>query len=137
MQTVVYNRIPAKIFILNNKCYLTIKNTQKLFFSGKTEASDFKSGYSAPDFIEVAKAYGIDTEIIENQKDMREKIKSVINHPGPILCEVQMKEDQELIPISLIKKEGGKYLGGEMEDMYPYLSKEEFAQNILEDGNDE
>lgn len=133
LQTVVYNRIPAKIFILNNKGYLTIKNTQKFFFDGKIKASDFKSGYSAPDFIKVARAYGIDTEIIKNHENMRKKIKKVINHPGPILCEVEMDEDQELIPVSVVKKEGNKYLGGAMEDMYPYLSKEEFLQNILED----
>lgn len=131
LQTVIYNKIPVKIFLLNNRSYLTIKNTQRYFFNGRITAADPKSGYSTPDFIKIAKAYGLKTEVIANHKDLTKKIRSVVDQPGPILCEVQMIEDQELIPISKFKKVGNKYLGGTIEDMYPYLPRKEFRKNML------
>lgn len=125
LQTVVYHQIPIKIFLLNNRCYLTIKNTQKAFYDGKISASDYDSGYSAPDFVKIANAYGIETEIIYNHENMRGKIRSVINRPGPILCEVRNDPEQELIPLSMYKKVGDKYFGGSLENMYPYMPEDE------------
>lgn len=131
LQTVVYHKIPIKIFLLNNRSYLTIKHTQRFFFGGKITAADPKSGYSTPDFIKVAKAYGLATEIISNHKDMNKKIRSVLNRQGPVLCEVEMLKDQELIPISMFKKVGNKYIARGIEEMYPFLSEEEFKKNII------
>lgn len=131
LQTVVYHKIPVKIFLLNNRSYLTIKHTQRLFFGGKITATDPKSGYSTPNFIAIAKAYGLDTGVISNHKNLRKKIRSAINRPGPVLCEINMSDSQELIPISMFRKIGDKYIGQGIEDMYPYLSRKEFKKNIL------
>lgn len=131
LQTVKHYKIPIKIFLLNNKSYLTIKNTQRFFFGGKITASDPASGYSVPNFIKIARAYGFDTEVISNHKDMRRKIHSVINRPGPVLCEIEMDQDQELIPISVYKKVNGKFIASGIEQMYPYLPDKEFNENMM------
>lgn len=131
LQTIIHHKIPVKIFLLNNRSYLTIKHTQKLFFNGKIVAADPKSGYSTPNFVKVAKAYGLNTEVISSHRDLNKKIRSVLNRPGPILCEVNMSSNQELIPISMFRKIGDKYIGQGIEDMYPYLSRKEFKENTL------
>lgn len=130
LQTVKHYNIPIKMFILNNKSYLTIKNTQELFFDGHLVGSSPQTGYSAPDFMKVAKGYDIPSYRINGQKNMRSIIKKVLGTEGPALCEVMMLEDQPLIPLSLLDKSKG-YAGSSLEVMYPFLSDEEQKENMI------
>ena len=130
LQTVKHYNIPVKMFILNNKSYLTIKNTQELFFDGHLVGSNPQTGYSAPDFVKIAKGYDIPSYRINSQKNMDSIIKKVLNSKGPVLCEVMMLEDQPLIPLSLLNKARG-YAGSPIEVMYPFLSEEEQKENML------
>lgn len=132
LQTVVYYQIPVKMFLLNNKSYLTIKHTQEMFFEGNLVGSDSASGYSAPDFGKVADAYGIYSLSVDNQKDLTEAIRKTLNTPGPVLCEIIMPSDQLLIPISVLDKSRG-HAGSPIERMYPFLSEEEFLENMIID----
>jgi len=130
LQTIVHYKIPVKMFILNNKSYLTIKHTQKMFFDGNLIGSDPGSGYSFPSFGKVANAYGIPSLIADNQKNLVEVIKQTLDIPGPVLCEVMMPSDQQLIPLSVLDVRRG-YAGSPIERMYPFLSEEEFLENMI------
>ena len=131
LQTLVQYKLPVILFVLNNKGYLTIKLMQQNHF-GRYVASENSSGVSCPDIIKVAQAYGIKTERIANHQELHDKIDKVLAEPGPFVCEIMMPEDQPLIPrVSSIKKPDGSIISKPLEDLYPFLNREEFLENML------
>jgi acetolactate synthase I/II/III large subunit len=123
LQTIFHYKIPLKIFILNNHSYGIIKQFQEMYFGGKYEGTTPETGYSVPDFLKIAKAYGIKTATIRNHKEMPSKIKHVLKHKGPVICDVIVPDDTKLIP----KLEFGKPI----EDLSPLLPRDEFEKNML------
>lgn len=123
LQTVAHYKVPLKIFILNNHSYGIIKQFQDMYFDSRHEASSPEKGYTAPDFIKVGKAYGIKTLTIKNHQELRKKIKMVLDSKEAVLCDVLLDKGQKLIP----KLEFGKPI----EDLSPYLDREEFKKNMI------
>lgn len=123
LQTVAHYKVPLKIFILNNHSYGIIKQFQDMYFDSRHEASSPEKGYTAPDFIKVGKAYGIKTLTIKNHQEIRKKIKMVLDSKEAVLCDVLLDKGQKLIP----KLEFGKPI----EDLSPYLDREEFKKNMI------
>src|SRR3989344_5349804 len=132
LQTVKHYNLPIKIFVYSNGGYLSIRNTQNALFNGKYVASDPESGVSCPDYFKVGKAYGIKTVRMKNHRDMERKIKEVLEYPGPILCDINAIRDLMLTPrLMTQKKPDGTFMSPTLENMYPFLSDEEFKQNML------
>lgn len=122
-QTLITYKLPIKIFIQNNHCYGIIKQFQDNYFNGRYEGTTDASGYKVPDFLKIAKAYGIATETIKNHKELKQKIKKVLNHKGPIICDVIHPEDAAIIP--------KLQFGNPIEDQSPLLPRDEFLKNML------
>lgn len=120
-QTIIHHKLPIKIFILNNNCYGIIKQFQDTWMGSRYEASQI--GYSTPNFIEVAQAYGFKTVQIKNHSELRKKITEVLSYKGPVFCDVLLNPDQKIEP----KIEFGMPL----EDMSPLLKREEFFKNMI------
>ena len=60
------------------------------------------------------------------------KIDSILQTQGPIVCEIIMGENQPLIPrLSSLKKPDGTIVSKPIEDLYPFLSREEFNENMI------
>ncbi len=132
LQTIVYHKLPIKIFYLNNDGYISMKQTQKSFFDGRVVASDEKSGVSFPNILKVAQAYGLDTEKIESHDIMQERIKKVLQSTGPVLCEVLLPPDYIFAPkLSSERKPDGRLVSKPLEDLFPFLSREEFKKNMI------
>jgi len=123
LETVVNYKLPIKIFIMNNHCYGIIKQFQDMYFGSRYIASDKEHGYSCPDFVKIARAYGIKAMSITNHKDLRKKIRTVLKSKGAVVCDVVMRDDEKLIP----KLEFGKPI----EDLTPYLDRKEFLANMI------
>lgn len=131
LQTMVTYKLPIILFVLNNKGYLTIKLMQQNHF-GRYVGSDPGSGVVCPDMIKVATAYDIPSLRINNQQELAEHLDSVLAQPGPFICEIMMPEDQPLIPrVSSLKKPDGTIISKPLEDLYPFLDREEFAANMI------
>jgi len=131
LQTLVHYKLPIILFVLNNGGYLTIKLMQQNHF-GRYVGSDASSGLSCPDIIKIAHAYGIKAERIANHDALRARIDYILSEPGPFICEIVMPEDQPLIPrVSSLKKPDGTIISKPLEDMYPFLSREEFMGNMI------
>lgn len=131
LQTMVHYNLPIILFVLNNRGYLTIKLMQQNHF-GRYVGSDPDSGLSCPDIVKIAKAYGIKAERIKNQKELNEKIDRVLSEPGPFVCEIIMPENQLLIPrLSSLKKPDGTIISKPLEDLYPFLDRKEFLENMI------
>ena len=131
LQTLVHYKIPIILFVLNNKGYLTIKLMQQNHF-GRYIGSDPSSGLTCPDIVKVATAYGIKAERISNNDQLHARIDEILSEPGPFVCEVMMPEDQSLIPrVSSMKKPDGTIVSKPLEDLYPFLDREEFFENMI------
>jgi acetolactate synthase-1/2/3 large subunit len=132
LQTLVHYKVPVKLFVINNREYVTIKHTQNAYFGGRIVGADAASGYSAPDFVKVAEAYGLPTETIPDHRDMRKLIRNVLDARGAIVCNVNIAPSQPLVPLLLQHKtRDGKIVTDPIERMTPYLPEDEFKNNML------
>jgi acetolactate synthase-1/2/3 large subunit len=131
LQTVVTHNLPVKIFVLNNGGYLSIRQTQKGFFNGRLIGTGATSGITFPDMLKVGAAYGIPSFPVDKIGDL-EMVKAELAKPGPSLFDVQFDVAQEFEPRlrSRILPDG-KIQTPNLEDMYPFLSPEELASNML------
>jgi acetolactate synthase-1/2/3 large subunit len=132
LQTVIHNKIPLKIFLLNNNGYLAISLMQDNLFKSKYIGSNPSSGVSNPDFIKLAQAYGFKVYKVNNNTELENNIDDILNEEGPVLCEVVMVENQLLIPrVQSSKDENGKIISNSLENMFPYLSNDEMKEIML------
>ena len=132
LQTLVHHNLNIKIFVFNNCGYLAIRHTQDGFLDKRHIGSSKNGGISLPDFQKVAKAYGLKTVCVYNNKELTEKIKLVLNEPGPVLCEIMISPEQELIPrMGFETKSDGTSIAKPLEDMAPYLDRKVFLENMV------
>lgn len=132
LQTIIHNKIPLKIFVINNAGYSSIRQTQRNYFDGRMTGSGADSGISVPDFIKVATAFGIKSKCIKNPAAMENEIAEVLNTDGPILCEVMVEKDYTFLPkLSSKILENGSMVSPSLEDMYPFLDNDEFKSNMI------
>jgi acetolactate synthase-1/2/3 large subunit len=132
LQTIIYYKLPIKIFVLNNYGYISIRNTQKNFFKGRIVGADKESGISFPDIIKLAKTYGFKTFKIKNQKNLNKKLKYILKQPAPFVCEVILDPNEQMAPkVTSVIKEDGTIISKPLEDMYPFLSRNEFKKNMI------
>ena len=73
LETISYNKIPVKIFIINNQGYGLIKGTQELFLDKNYVGVDKNSGLGIPDFAKIAYSYEIKYENIANHNELKSK----------------------------------------------------------------
>lgn len=97
LQSVVYYKVPVKIFIFNNNGYLAVQLMQKTMFKDNYVASPDTSGVSSPDFNKVAESYGLKTFSITKNSEIG-IIEDVLNYNGACLCHIKMIEKQLVIP---------------------------------------
>ncbi len=132
LQTIAHHRLPVKIFVFNNDGYLAIRHTQDGFFSSRYVGSGKKGGVSLPDFKKVSRAYGIKAVRISNHGELVKKLCHVLKGKGPVLCEIMISKDQQLIPrMGFRQREDGSYAARPLEDMEPLLSQNEFMSNMI------
>jgi acetolactate synthase-1/2/3 large subunit len=131
LQTIKHHNLPLKIFIMNNGGYSSIRQTQRNFFDGRMTASGIDSGVSVPDFCKVANSFGIKSVKIESPSEMKEKIKQVLNYESHIVCEVMLEKEYAFLPkLSARKLDDGTMVSPSLENMYPFLDKTEYDENI-------
>ena len=132
LQTVLYNNLPLKIFVINNSGYSSIRQTQRNFFNGHMTGSGDDSGVSVPDFCKLATGFGIKSVKISSVEEMDIKIKDVLAYNEPIICEVMVEKEYAFLPkLSARKLDDGTMISPSLEDMYPFLDREEFNNNLI------
>jgi acetolactate synthase-1/2/3 large subunit len=130
LQTIVHYKLPIKIFVLNNEGYLSIRITQTKLFDGRLVGEGKTSGVSFPDLEKIAFAYGIPFYRILNYPGLL-ILDHILRLNGPAICEVMVPHYQEIIPAAAsYRKEDGTMESKPLEDMYPFLPREEFEENM-------
>lgn len=134
LQTIKHNNLPVKIFIINNDGYISIKQTQNNFFEGRNTGAGTNSGVSIPDFVKVGSAFGIESFRITRPDEIDGAINKMINSKTPLICEIMVNPDYIFSPkLSSKKLADGTMISPSLEDMYPFLPREEFEQNMIKD----
>jgi acetolactate synthase I/II/III large subunit len=132
LQTIVYNKLPVKIFVLNNNGYLSIRATQTKFFEGRLMGTDSTSGLSIPDTKKIANAYGIKYFKLKNSATLEKDLKEVLRYRGPVLCEVICPPNEPVVPAAAsVRKDDGRMVSRPLEDMLPFLPREEYLGNMI------
>src|ERR1019366_4708549 len=85
LETVARLQLPIKFFVLNNAGYASIRASQTSFFGAPCIGCDASTGQSLPDIRRVAEAYGIATDIIRDQSNLRDEVRRVLSRPGPVV----------------------------------------------------
>lgn len=132
LETVKRLNLPIKFFVLNNGGYVSIQTTQKNYFSGHYVGSSAASGMTLPDIRAVAKSFGLATARLKNHNMIREKVRDILNMPGPVVCEVMVSPDQVTAPRAASRqRENGAMETMPMEDLWPFLDRDEFLSNMI------
>lgn len=131
LQTISQYKIPMKIFIIENEGYLTMKLMQKKNFN-RFVGSNKVSGISFPSFEAIGKAFNFKYFKLK-KNGMEKQIKKIIKIKQPVLVEVNMPPNQQLIPRTQNKLlSNGSFFTPKLDDLYPFLSKKdlEFERDL-------
>ena len=132
LQTIVHNKIPLKIFLLNNGGYHSIRQTQTNFFGKPLVGCEPENGVSFPAMEKIAAAYGIKYFKCGRNSLLSKTVKKSLKSPGTVICEIVLDPKQPFAPRSSSKKlPDGRIVSRPLEDMAPFLSGEELQSNMI------
>ena len=93
--TIAQNKLPVKIIILNNNFLGMVRQWQQMFFDKRYSFTELQN----PDFIAIAKGFGIDGHKVEVREDLEKGVSKMINHHGPYLLEVVIEKEDNVFPM--------------------------------------
>jgi acetolactate synthase-1/2/3 large subunit len=132
LATVAHHKLPLKFFVLNNGGYASIRGSQANYFGGPNIGCTHETGMTLPDVCAVAHAYGLATARIENQTDLLAQVRRVLCIPGPVVCDVKVIPDEARAPrLSSVQRPDGSFVSKPLEDLWPFLDREEFMANMI------
>jgi acetolactate synthase-1/2/3 large subunit len=130
-QTLVEYNLPVKLFVLNNDGYHSIRTSQTNYFQKRYIGESSKSGISFPDTVKIAEAYGVKAFRIDQPSQITDVVNQVLNYDGPVVCDVIVPREQEIIPtVASRVNDDGSMSSRPLEDMYPFLDRKEYKNNL-------
>jgi acetolactate synthase I/II/III large subunit len=131
LETIVRLNLPIKIFVMNNGGYASMVASQSTYFK-RLVGSTPDSGLTLPNTQKIAAAYGISSSVIATQSELLAGIEAVLQSDGPHICEVMVIPDEPRQPrVSSYQKPDGTMVSKPLEDLYPFLPRSEFFDNML------
>jgi acetolactate synthase-1/2/3 large subunit len=132
LQTIAGNRLPIKLIVLNNNGYSSIRQTQQNYFPDNVVGCGPESGLTFPDFMKLGAAFGFEVRRCASHLDLAAMIHDTLTSEGPQLLEVMLDPEQPFSPkLSSRQLEDGRMVSSPLEDLAPFLSRTELAQNML------
>ena len=131
LQTILTNKLPIKIFMINNSGYHSIRITQSNLFSehSKVGIGEESGDLSFPDFKKISEAFGYPYYSACSNKEMKEVVDKVLSLDGPVFCEIFTDTEQRWEPKSSTKRlEDGTLVSPPLEDLAPFLPREELKE---------
>ncbi len=93
--TIAQEKIPLKMIILNNRFLGMVRQWQQLFFEKRYSFTAMQS----PDFIAVAKAYGIQGRKIDKRYQLKKSLQNMLRVDGPYLLEIEVEHEGNVFPM--------------------------------------
>ncbi len=130
LETISYNKLNVKLFILNNSGYHSIRQTQRNLFKPPLIGLDADTGVGFPNWEYLAKAFDFEYYETSNESNSMETIKAVLNAEGPVICNVIVDPEQNFVPkLSSKVLPDGSIVSPSMDDMFPFLPRDEYESN--------
>jgi acetolactate synthase-1/2/3 large subunit len=124
-------QLPIKLFVLNNDGYASIRTSQSRYF-GRLAGADRTSGVTLPPLVKIADAYGVPYASIEHDTDLVSQVRAILDTPGPTLIEVRTPREEPRAPsLSSARRPDGSMVSKPLEDLWPFLPREEFLANMI------
>ena len=132
LQTIVTNNLPVKLFVINNGGYHQVRLTQNnVFHNGLVGVGPESGDLGFPDFEKLSYAYGIPYICAKSNAELSAKIRETLDSDGYCLCEIFVDTKQIFEPKSATKKlPDGSLVSPPLEDLAPFLPREELAANM-------
>lgn len=132
LQTLVTNKLPVKLFIINNNGYHSLRITQTNLFNKRYVGIGPESGdLSFPNYKKVITAFGLKYYSIKDNKNLDRIIIDALKSDEPAVIEVFTNETQTWEPKSSGRRNSkGEIESPPLEDMAPFLSREELKENM-------
>ena len=134
LQTILTNQLPVKIFLINNQGYHSIRITQTNLFGDHTKVGiGPESGdLSFPEFEKLARAFGYPYFCAHSNAEMKQAVQKALACEGPVFCEIFTDTEQVWEPKSSTKRlEDGTLVSPPLEDLAPFLPREELKKNMF------
>ncbi len=134
LQTIVTNKLPIKLFLINNQGYHSIRLTQNNIFSEhcKVGIGPESGDLSFPDFKKLAEAFGFPYYSAHNNDEMKSTVDAVLSQDGFVFCEIFTDTTQVWEPKSSARRlDDGTIVSPPLEDLAPFLPREELRANMF------
>jgi len=133
LQTMQGYNLPIKVFILNNDGYVSIKQTQEAYFSDNVSGVGPKNGVTLPNFTKLGRALGISSIKITKLSDLSStNFLKMLNNNKSGIFEIVIDPNQGFSPkLTSRKLDDGTMVSPSLDDMSPFLGKDELAKNIF------
>jgi acetolactate synthase-1/2/3 large subunit len=123
LATVVRHNLPIKILLINNHGHSMVQQTQEMWLGGHYYATSVEGGLAFPDFVAVAKAYGIPADTVTLNADISGALQRMAASEGPYFLNIEIDAAHRVVP--QVK------FGRPNEDADPLLERTEFLSNML------
>jgi acetolactate synthase-1/2/3 large subunit len=94
--TIVANRLPVKVVILNNYYLGMVRQWQELFFKQNYSCTNMEA---QPDFVKLADAYGAEGYRISDPKDLLPVLEKALHSPNPAVIDVHVAREENVYPM--------------------------------------
>ncbi len=134
LQTIITNRLPIKVFLINNNGYHSIRITQNNLFSEHTKVGiGPESGdLGFPEFKKIAEAFGYPYFEAHSNSEMKSVVQTVLEMEGPVFTEIFTDTAQVWEPKSSTKRlDDGQLVSPPLEDLAPFLPRDELERNMF------
>lgn len=133
LQTIVTNKLPIKIFLINNQGYHSIRLTQNNLFKEhcKVGIGPESGDLSFPEFCKIAEAFGYPYFCAHSNEEMKKAVAEALETPGYAFCEIFTDTLQVWEPKSSTKRlADGTLVSPPLEDLAPFLPRKELAEQM-------
>ena len=96
LATVVANKLPIKVIILNNRYLGMVRQWQDLFYNQNYSSTNMEA---QPDFVKLAEAYGAEGYRITSAADLRPVLEKALGTPNPAFIDVVVEREENVYPI--------------------------------------
>ncbi|MGD9929494.1 MAG: biosynthetic-type acetolactate synthase large subunit [Mangrovibacterium sp.] len=93
--TIVQNKLPVKIILLNNNFLGMVRQWQQLFFEKRYSFTELTN----PDFIMIANGFGMPAHKVTKREELEAGIQKMMDHDGPYLLEVVVEKEDNVFPM--------------------------------------
>lgn len=93
--TIVQNKLPVKIIILNNNFLGMVRQWQEMFFERRYSFTELHN----PDFVAISKGFGMAAHKVDRREDLADSVAQMMAYDGPYLLEVVVEKEENVFPM--------------------------------------